>query len=211
MTHKLSPLSLYNAIRKAVMAMKEALVFIFDGFADWEPAYICAELNAPGTGYAVKTIGLDKEAKVSMGGFRTAPDYSVQDYPKDFGLLILTGGTAWTEQRNSGILPVVDYAVRSHIPVGAICNAVNFMAENGYLDEIKHSGNTLEFMKAQAPHYKGSKNFLEKQAVCDGNIITANGSATLEFAAKILELLKVKSGQELAAWYNLHKSGFYPT
>ena len=37
--------------------MKQILVFIFDGYADWEPAYVCAQLNAPGTGYAVKTIG----------------------------------------------------------------------------------------------------------------------------------------------------------
>ena len=52
--------------------MKQILVFIFDGYADWEPAYVCAQLNAPGTGYAVKTIGLDRAPKVSMGGFRGA-------------------------------------------------------------------------------------------------------------------------------------------
>ncbi|WP_278281591.1 hypothetical protein [Clostridium puniceum] len=28
------------------------------------------------------------------------------------------------------------------------------MAEDGYLDNIKHLGNTLEYMKSQAPHYK---------------------------------------------------------
>ncbi|MBU5473709.1 MAG: glutamine amidotransferase [Clostridiales bacterium] len=190
--------------------MKEVLVFIFDGFADWEPAYICAELNAPGTGYTVKTISFDKKAKVSMGGFHVIPDYAINDYPSDFSLLILTGGTAWIEQKNNGILPVVDYAISKHIPVGAICNAVNFMAENGYLDKIKHSGNTLEFMKAQAPHYKGDDNFLEVQAVCDSNIITANGSATLEFAKKIMELLDVKSEQARLEWYQLNKSGFYP-
>ena len=190
--------------------MKEVLVFIFDGFADWEPAYICAELNAPDTVYTVKTISFDKKAKVSMGGFHVIPDYAINDYPSDFSLLILTGGTAWIEQKNNGILPVVDYAISKHIPVGAICNAVNFMAENGYLDKIKHSGNTLEFMKAQAPHYKGDDNFLEVQAVCDSNIITANGSATLEFAKKIMELLDVKSEQARLEWYQLNKSGFYP-
>lgn len=190
--------------------MKEVLVFIFDGFADWEPAYICAELNAPNTGYVVKTISLDKKAKVSMGSFHVIPDYCITAYPNNFSLLILAGGTAWAEQKNNDILPVVDFAVSNHIPVGAICNAVNFMAENGYLDEIKHSGNTLEFMKTQAPHYKGEKNFLEVQAVCDNNIITANGSATLEFAEKILELLEVKSEKTRSEWYQLNKSGFYP-
>lgn len=81
-----------------------------------------------------------------------------------------------TENKNDGVKPVVEYAVEHHIPVGAICNAANFMAENGYLDNIKHSGNTLEYMKSQAPHYKGDNNFIEKQAVCDSGIITANGT-----------------------------------
>lgn len=62
--------------------MKQILVFIFDGYADWEPAYVCAQLNAPGTGYAVKTIGLDRAPKVSMGGFRVTPDFTVADYPR---------------------------------------------------------------------------------------------------------------------------------
>lgn len=26
---------------------KEVLVFIFDGYADWESPYICCELNSP--------------------------------------------------------------------------------------------------------------------------------------------------------------------
>ena len=68
--------------------MKQILVFIFDGYADWEPAYVCAQLNAPATGYAVKTIGLDRAPKVSMGGFRVTPDFTVADYPRDAGLLL---------------------------------------------------------------------------------------------------------------------------
>jgi len=189
---------------------KEVLVFIFDGYADWESAYVCSELNAPETGYAIKTISLDKKPKTSMGGFCILPDYSVDDFPFDFSMLILIGGNAWIKQQNNAVLPVVEYAVRKQIPIGAICNAANFMAENGYLDQIKHSGNTLEFMKTQALHYKGEQNFVQKQAVCDSGIITANGSATLEFAKEILLLLKVKPEFEVFKWYNENKHGFYP-
>lgn len=188
---------------------KEVLVFIFDGYADWESAYVCSELNASKTGYAVKTISLDTEPKTSMGGFRILPDYSVDDFPADFSLLILIGGEAWVEQRNNAVLPVVKHAMEKHIPIGAICNAAYFMAENGYLDNIKHSGNTLEYMKAQAPHYKGDLGFIEKQAVCDSSIITANGTGTLEFTREILLLLKVKPEHEILDWYTFNKSGFY--
>lgn len=188
---------------------KQVLVFIFDSYADWEPAYVCSELNAPETEYSVKTLSLDKTPKVSMGGFHVIPDYSVEDFPKDFSLLILSGGLAWLEQKNNAVLPVVEYAIKNNIPVGAICNAVNFMAENGFLNKIKHSGNTLEFMQLQAPHYVGGKHFLQQQAVCDSNIITANGSGTLEFAKEILLLLQAKPESEIAEWYKLNKSGFY--
>lgn len=189
---------------------KEVLVFIFDGYADWEPAFVCPELNSPETQYIVKTIGLDTMPKVSMGGFRVMPDYSITDCPQDFSLLILPGGYAWLEQKNNAVLPVIDYAVKHQIPVGAICNAANFMAENGYLDSIAHTGNTLDFMKANAPHYKGENHFQEKQAVCDSWVITANGTGALEFGKEILTLLEAKSQKSIVDWYNLNKSGFYP-
>lgn len=188
---------------------KEVLVFIFDGYADWESAYICAEINLPESDYIVKTLSLDKEPKISMGGFRVIPDYSVSDYPKDFAMLLLIGGYAWMKQKNNAVKPVVAYAVEQHIPVGAICNAANFMAENGYLDTIRHSGNTLEFMKSQSPHYKGDSNFIEEQAVCDSNIITANGTASLEFAREIMLCLNVKTAEKIEEWYKFNKVGFY--
>ena len=88
-------------------------------------------------------------------------------------------------------------------------DAANFMAENGYLYNIRHSGNTLEYMKSQAPHYKGDSNFIEKQAVCDSGIITANGTVSLEFAREIMLCLNVKSIEKIDEWYKFNKLGFY--
>lgn len=87
---------------------KEILVFIFNGYADWEPAYVCAELNSSDTDYVVRTISLDKNPKVSMGGFRVLPDYAVDDYPAKFSLLILAGGNAWAEQKNNDVFPLLN-------------------------------------------------------------------------------------------------------
>lgn len=188
---------------------KEVLVFIFDGYADWESAYVCAQINAPETDYTIKTLSFDQEPKFSMGGLRTIPDYSIDDYPADFSMLILIGGNAWIQKLNNAVLPVVEYAIQKHIPVGAICAATNFMAENGYLDHADHTGNTLKFMKSQCPHYHGEKHFLERQAVCDDNLVTANGTASLEFAREILLLLNAKPKTGIKDWYNMHKSGFF--
>ena len=125
------------------------------------------------------------------------------------GLDGLTGGTAWLERKNDAVLPVVRELVRCHIPVAAICNAVNFLAENGFLDQRRHTGNTLPFLKSQAPHYKGEAYFVEAEAVCDNGILTANGFGALELAKEILRLLKFRSEQELAEWYAWNKFGLY--
>ena len=188
---------------------KEILTFIFDGYADWESAYICSELNAPETEYVVKTLSFDKEPKISMGGFHTVPDYSINDYPKKFAMLLLIGGDAWMEKKNNNIKPIVDYAFEHNIPIAAICGATFFMGENGYLDNRKHTSNTLEFLKLQSPHYKGESNYIEEQAVSDYNVITANGTATLEFAKEIMLCLNAKPADKIDKWYNFNKMGFY--
>lgn len=191
---------------------KEVLVFIFDGYADWEPAYVCSEINSlkNQSSYVVKTVGLSKEGVRSMGGFYVIPDYDIHTYPEEFSFLMLTGGEAWIKHENEQVLPFVEDAINHQIPIGAICNATNFMAEHGYLDHIAHTGNTLAFMKMQAPSYKGDKNFVERQAVCDKNIITANGLGTLEFAKEVLLLLKVKPRKEVLDWYQQNKKGLFP-
>lgn len=66
-----------------------------------EPAYICTESNSPGTDYSIKTLSFDKKAKLSTGGFRILPDYSIDDFPPDFALLLLTEGAAWAENKNN--------------------------------------------------------------------------------------------------------------
>lgn len=189
---------------------KEVLMFVFDGFADWECAYICPELNARDTGYAIRTVAVDKEPKTSMGGLRVLPDYALEECPESFALLLLPGGDTWLGHDNDVVLPLVERTAAAGIPVAAICNGSNFLAEHGYLDQVRHTGNTLEYMQAKAPHYQGGKWFQERQAVCDANIITANGSAALEFAREILLCIGVKTAGEAEAWYRLYRDGFYP-
>ncbi len=69
------------------------MVFITDGFADWEASYVTAELNKPGTGFQVQTIAIDKNPKVSMGGLTVIPDYSLQDF--SFNLEFVMFASSW--------------------------------------------------------------------------------------------------------------------
>ncbi|KMN93150.1 type 1 glutamine amidotransferase family protein [Priestia aryabhattai] len=190
--------------------MKKVLVFITDGFADWEASYVTAELNKPGTGFHVQTIAIDNNPKVSMGGLTVLPDYSLQDFSSklEFVMLIIPGGTGWREEKNHQIKKLVSFCFEHNIPVAAICDATTFLGNYGFLDQNKHTGNSLPYLKEGAPNYRGDENYIEAQSVSDGCLITANGSGALEFSRDILEKLDVIRGKELEDWYDLFKIGF---
>ena len=100
--------------------------------------------------------------------------------------------------------------LENKILVGAICDGATFMADNGYLDNISHTGNSLSHLKEKAPKYNGEWLFKEKQAIYDNNIITANGTAPLEFVREILLALNMLGGKnKVDEWYNLYKQGTF--
>ncbi|NRS17340.1 glutamine amidotransferase [Brevibacillus sp. HB1.4B] len=193
--------------------MKEVFIFITDGFADWEASYVSSELNKPGTGYRVKTIAIDQEPKVSMGGVTVLPDYSVSEFDRnvDIAMLIIPGGTGWREEKNQQAKVVVEYCVSKDIPVAAICDATTFLGNHGFLDNHRHTGNTLPYLKEGAPNYRGDQHYVDGQSIRDENLITANGSGALEFSRHILERLGVLEGDELNQWYELFKKGYFPS
>lgn len=192
--------------------MKEVLLFITDAFADWEAAHVCFELNRHDSDYSVKTIAIDKLPKRSMGGLTVLPDYDVAtvlqraDSP---AMLVIVGGTSWREERNQIAIELVNRYVKEGTPIAAICDGVTFIANYGYLDNVQHTGNTIEYLKKGAPNYKGEDYFIEVQSVSDGNFITANGTACLEFGRDILAKLNVLEYDKLEEWYSFWKEGFY--
>lgn len=173
--------------------MKNILVFIIDGFADWEASYVTAELNKPGTGFQVQTIAIDKNPKKSMGGLTVLPDYSLLDFPFDLEItmLIIPGGTGWKEEKNQQAKKLVEFCFTEDIPVAAICDATTFLGNHGFLEQYNHTGNSLAYLKEAAPNYKGDEKYIDQQSVSDGSLITANGTGALEFSRDILCKLAV--------------------
>ena len=180
-------------------------------------------------GFITKTVAVDEQPKKSMGGFSVLPDYSLEQpvfETEDVVMLVIVGGTGWHEEKNQKAALLVDAAIKKNIPVAAICDGVTFLAKHGYLDKVRHTGNTLAYIKHKAPGYKGQDLFEERQAVSDGNFITANGTGHLELAREILaklgvvpdvdhvrdilENLQISLDDRLAGWYAIWKRGMYP-
>ena len=159
--------------------------------------------------YVNKAVAPTMEPVKSIGGFRTLPDYSFDTMPDDYVALVLIGGFGWTTPIAEQVVPIVRKAVEKGKIVGAICNGASFMAKSGLLNKVKHTGNGLDQLKLWGgDNYTNFDGYIHAQAVSDGNIVTANGSATLEFAKELLSLLENDTPERIEMYYQFNKQGF---
>ena len=168
--------------------MKKILYVVLEQWADWELAYISSAVNMLGQGkFENKTVSLTKDAVTSIGGIKCLPDYDLQNIPSDYAAVILIGGMSWHSETALQVKPLVKSCIDSGKVLGAICDACRFLGAIGALNNAKHTANDANELKQYAV-YKNEQGFIHKQAVSDNNIITANGTATLEFAREILQI-----------------------
>lgn len=183
-------------------------LLIFDGFADWEAAYAVAELRRSGKQQVV-TVGYTGEPVVSMGGLCVLPDYELAELDVEMiRLLILPGGEAWErEPADPALESLLRHLLAHRVPVAAICAATVALARIGALDDRQHTGNGLAWLQQQVPSYAGAGTYVEAPAVRDRGVITARGTAALEFAREIFAELGIFSAEERAEWFRLFKEG----
>ncbi len=159
--------------------------------------------------YVNKVVAPTLDSIKSIGGFRTLPDYSFETMPDDYAALVLIGGFGWSTPVAERVVPIVRQAIEKGKIVGAICNAASFMAKCGFLNAIKHTGNGLEQLKLWGgDNYTNHDGYIHAQAVSDKHIVTANGSATLEFAKELLSLLENDTPERIEMYYQFNKKGF---
>lgn len=196
--------------------MKEVIFVLLNEFADWEGAFIASCLNRgvkPGSpvNYKVKTLSLSKDPVISIGGFRVLPDYGLNELPEDYAGLVLIGGMSWFAPEAELVVPLVEKALREKKLVAGICNASVFLGMHGFLNGVKHTSNTLAYLKQYVgDKYTGEADYVDKQAVRDGNIVTANGTGQLEFCREILYALEADAGEAIEETYLFYKNGFCP-
>ncbi len=159
--------------------------------------------------YVNKIVAPTLDPVKSIGGFHTLPDYSFETIPDDYAALVMIGGFGWATPIADMVIPIIKNAMERGKIIGAICNAASFMAKLGFLNAVKHTGNGLEQLKLWGgSNYTNPNGYIHAQAVCDRNIVTANGSATLEFAKELLLLLENDTPERIDMYYQFNKQGF---
>lgn len=193
----------------------EILYILLPDFASHEMVYLMEAISSdeqqlkPNPKYVNKIVAPTLDTVTAIGGFRVQPDYSFDTMPDDYAALILIGGFGWTTSVADAVVPIVREALDKGRIVGAICNGASFMAKAGFLNHVKHTGNGLEqLLLWGGANYTNPAGYVHRQAVSDSRIVTANGSAALEFAKELLLLLENDSPERIEMYYCFNKQGF---
>ncbi len=193
------------------MAASDIYVMVFDGFADWEPAYALAELRRSGKREVV-TVGFSGKPVVSMGGLRVLPDGSLAEVRTDHvGLFLIPGGDLWEagEHPDPVLSPLLQRLDAAGVPIAAICGATLALACAGLLNDRRHTSTVPGDLNAAAG-YSGAAHYVLAPAVTDRGVITASGLASVDFAREVFALLGVFTSADQALWFDMYKSGQLP-
>jgi putative intracellular protease/amidase len=189
--------------------MSKIYIYLFDGYSDWEIAYLAPELNKS-ENHELIYLSEHGDRVTSMGGLRVEPSGSLHEVElEEMSLLILPGGEAWENENPKGIKQLLREAYDSNKNIAAICAATTFLGRSGMLNEVKHTSNDLNYLKGIAPAYQGEPYYQNTLAVTDGNIITANGIAPIEFAREIFRKVGLYDEATLEQWFQLFKNGIW--
>lgn len=193
----------------------EILYILLPDFAEHEMVYLAEAIASDefslkeNPKYINKFVASTLDPIKSIGGFRIMPDYSFDTMPDDYAALVLIGGFGWVTPVADKVAPIVRQTVENGKIVGAICNAASFMAKHGFLNDVKHTGNGIDQLKLWGgENYTNHTGYVHVQAIGDKNIVTANGSATLEFAKELLLLLENDMPERIEMYYQFNKQGF---
>jgi putative intracellular protease/amidase len=189
--------------------LKNVYIFLFDGFSDWEIAYLTPEIKK-NIDFELITFSRTGGVVRSMGGLKVNPDTSLDKLkPELISALILPGGDAWESGSLEYIGNLVLQLHKENKTIAGICAATTFLGGLGLLDNLQHTSNGLDYLKYFALNYGGEKNYRTELAVTDQNLITATGIAPIEFAKEIFIAIRLRDRQYIEKWFNLFKHGVW--
>jgi putative intracellular protease/amidase len=193
------------------MGSRAVYVLVFDGFADWEPAYALAELRRWGK-RTIVVVGFTDHPVTSMGGLRVTPDVALANVrPADVELLILPGGDLWEgDYPRIALEKLLNALLSAEVPVAAICGGTVAFARAGLLNDRRHTSNMPGYLGQHAPEYSGSAAYDAALAVNDRGVITASGLGPVDFARTIFRQLAVFTAADEQLWFDMFKHGQLP-
>jgi len=192
------------------MNSKKILIYLPEGFADWEGAYLMSELAEAKRDFL--TVSEGGKSVQSIGRLKVQPEAELESFSAEqIDMLVLIGSDTWQNANlNQKAIDLAGRLIKQGTFVAAICGATTALARAGFLDHRNHTSNDLGMLKKIVPSYQGEKKYIQKLAVTEENLITASGIGPLEFTVEILKALNVYPEKKREQWYAMYKNGVFP-
>lgn len=195
-----------NAAASAAVAQvkKQFIAYLPQDMADWEIGMTVAELaqgdftTAP---VAITYVSVDGQPLTTIGGMSVTPDKSVTevDWSAVDGLILSGGEGWWKGLEGDAVLTQVPQLLQRGAVVGAICGAVNALADAGVLNDRDHTGNHLDSLKTK-PGYAGEARFQENPVAIGGTLVTASSNGAIPLAKAMLLLAEALPADLAEDW-----------
>lgn len=173
--------------------MKKVLCFLYEGFADFEIVLVSIAINQA-EDYEMEFIAYENSPVKSSGGLTIIPDKTVSDisHTDEIDGLIIPGGNDRIIKPE--LTKLVKKLNEENKLLAAICAGPEFLAKIGILNGVKYTASAPpeEYRDKNEPDPFPRDTYVETRIIQDGNIITAQGFAFVDFALKIWD------------WYNLY-------
>ena len=180
--------------------MGKILVYIFDGMTDYETTLI-SHLLCADAGKEVISIAYEDRLIKGKSGFMYKPEKLISDIlDEDVEGLIITGG--WSKEFKPDFIKLINRLDSEGKLIGGICGAGTLaLAKAGVLDNVKYTTPIVEWNEEYVCKYGEEdpfprENFVVDRVVRDGNIITAQGVAFIDFAVEICDWFNLFNNEE---------------
>jgi putative intracellular protease/amidase len=165
-------------------------LFYYDGFVEFEIVFACLLLHQK---HKIISIALEKREYISEEQQRFCIDQAIEEIdPTSIDLLIIPGGNPATLADNKELKRFVETLVLKNKKVAGICGGASLLAALGILKGKNCTGDSSGVNPtSQEGQYYAGANISTKHVVVDGNIITAQGQAYIEFAVELSRQMKL--------------------
>lgn len=174
--------------------MEKLYLFIYDGMADYQISFV-AHLLSEEVGKELITIAYEDTLIKGKSGILYKPNKTIKEaLNEDSSGLIIPGGYN-PEMRNELIELIINLNDKGKL-LAAICSAPRLLAKSGILDKVRYTTSALPWTDTLKEKFRENNpfpihNYICERVVRDGNIITAQGIAFVDFAIEICDWFKI--------------------
>ncbi|MBS4196311.1 DJ-1/PfpI family protein [Lederbergia citri] len=170
------------------MTRRKALLFIFEGYCEFEIAVAISMLRST---HDLYTFGLEKKAIKSEAGLTTLPDLTVNEIViNEYDVLIIPGGDLRpvVEFESNALYEVTKQFVEARKITAAICSGVYVLAKAGVLSDAPYTVTLAkpqrEFLGCFQEDY-----YCYQPTLKHKNILTAQGHAFVSFGIELNKMM----------------------